>query len=177
MTDTRTVFRLFWAWSLEKETAWLARMSAAGWHLSSCGWGVYRFRKGEPEDRTYELDFVPLRSGESQEYFQLYEDSGWTHVVSFANWHYFHAPENLAARRPVFSDQHSSRSRLVRVLAVLGFAILPIGAFGLVNPLLNGYFREAPLYYGISGFSVVVVLILLYAMTRIALKIWRTRQS
>jgi hypothetical protein len=177
MAETRRKFRLFWAWNLEKETAWLARMSAAGWHLSRCGLGVYHFHRGNPEDRVYELDFMVLRNGEAGRYFQLYEDSGWTHVTSLANWHYFHAPKDLATRRPVFTDAHSRRSRLIRVLAVLGLAILPVAAFGLVDPLLNGYYREAPIYYGISGFAIVIISIFLYAVVRITFKVWRSDRS
>ena len=177
MSETRRVFRLFWAWNLESETEWLARMSEEGWHLSRCSLGVYHFHRGMPEERVYELDFMVLRRGEAGPYFQLYFDSGWTHVASFANWHYFHAPKTLAARRPVFSDDHSRRSRLVRVLAVLGLAILPVGGFGLANPLLNGYFREAPIYYGIGGFATAVILILLYGMIRIAFKIRSTGRT
>lgn len=61
MGDTKTVLRLYGAWSGEKEASWLGGMSQSGWHLVSCGLGYYRFGKGEPAEYIYEADFASCR--------------------------------------------------------------------------------------------------------------------
>ena len=55
MKQTLSKFKLFL--SIEKEEAWLEEMSRKGWHLVKTPGLNYTFEKGEPEERTYRIDF------------------------------------------------------------------------------------------------------------------------
>ena len=171
MSDTKKVFKLYGAWSGEKEALWLNDMSKTGWHLQNYCLGVYRFAKGNPENFIYEIDFSIARGNELTVYIGLYRDAGWEHIVSFANWHYFRAPADAARRWPSYSDVSSKKAKLFRVLAVLLFSIIPMLFFGIINPILNGYLQEDSIYYVIGGFSIFIVSVCLYAALRIGLKI------
>ena len=177
MGDSKTAFKLFWAWDLDKETTWLESMERAGWRLFSTGFGFYRFTKGNPEENVYEIDFSLVRGADRTEYFTLYRDSGWEYVTSFGNWHYFRASGDTARRRPAYTDVSSRKAKLKRVLAMLLFSILPMGFFGIINPLLNGYLEEAPIYYAIGGFSVFIMLVCIYAALRLLFRIRRLGRS
>ena len=91
MTETTRRFHWFWAWQEEKETAWLEQMSREGWHLEAYTFGWYRFRRGEPREYLYRLDFDPDASKRRDEYLAIFRDAGWEHVLSWGSWQYFRA--------------------------------------------------------------------------------------
>jgi len=117
------------------------------------------------------MDFRILSRNEGDEYFTLFTDAGWQHVCSFGNWHYFRAPAETAERIPVFSDLESRKAKLLRVLAVLVISIVPMLHFGIINPILQGYFAESRVYCGIGAASLLIIGVMLYAIVRIVLRI------
>lgn len=177
MAEMKRIFRFYGAWNGKKECDWLGRMAAGGWHLRSYFFGVYYFAKDAPGDYVYEHDFHILRGEDLTEYLNLYADSGWQHVTSFANWHYFRSPSETAERRPVFSDVPSQRAKLLRVLTVLLLSIVPMTMFGIVNPILNGYLEESRSYYAIGGFALFAIIACAYGAIRIGIKIKRLGRS
>lgn len=53
---------------------------------------MYTFQKTEPKDVMYKADFrLVYRDSkeQQQEYFEIYEMSGWKRVTSFTRWNYF----------------------------------------------------------------------------------------
>ena len=79
--NTRKVFKLFFAWNEGREEAWLRAQALQGWHLASVAPFFYRFRRGEPADITYRLDFQPGGGKfDKAEYLGLFRDAGWENV-------------------------------------------------------------------------------------------------
>lgn len=119
MNDTMVRFRWYWAWQEDRETAWLERMPREGWHLESYAFGWYRFRRGEPRDCLYRLDFDPRAGTRWEEYLGLFRDAGWEHVLRWGSWHYFRAERGTAFSEEIYTDRQSRIAKYRRLLAVV----------------------------------------------------------
>jgi hypothetical protein len=106
-SETKKVFRLFWAWEDEKEEAWLSAMAREGWHLVNSQGVRFIFRRGEPADVVYRLDYRPERGLDIAEYYGLFRDAGWEPVTRYSGWHYFRTPVGGSPAPEIFSDTQS----------------------------------------------------------------------
>ncbi len=170
--ETKTVVKLFLVWQDEDEERWLEQMSREGWHLKRGGI-VFRFVKGAPSQTRYRLDYLRGVGRKLEEYFTLFADSGWEHVCSFANWHYFRS--NDAAAPEVFTDTESRAAKYRRVLTVL-VAVLCLNLLQLFTHSA----RERAAAHGYGWVIVVwgsVLLLLTYAVVRTWLRIRRLRRQ
>ncbi len=119
-TETCWKFRWFWAWQDEREEAWLGSMSREGWHLSEFGFpGVYYFRKGEPKNFVYRLDFQTSRMKDREAYLQLFRDAGWEHLGNMSAWEYFRKEARPGEEPEIFTDPESKIQKYQRVLRFL----------------------------------------------------------
>jgi hypothetical protein len=129
MKDMLRKFRWYWAWQEERETAWLEQMSRAGWHLESYTFGWYGFRRGEPRDCLYRLDFDPYAGKRWDEYLGIFRDAGWEHVLRWGSWHYFRAEKGKTFSEEIYTDRESRIAKYRRLLAVIALTmILPATA-------------------------------------------------
>ncbi len=62
-------------YDFEKIERWMESQSEKGLHLSKFGQSFTRFKRGEPEKRTYKIDYFDEVSNEERLIF--YADSGW----------------------------------------------------------------------------------------------------
>lgn len=129
-------FRLFFIWQVQKEEAWLNRMSAAGNHCIHTNGFAYTFVKDPSKSYTYRLDFIRhLKSTERLEYQNLVQESGAEKVATFQNWIYFRRPTSLGpfvlysdnqSRIELHKRLRSSIQQLFAIEFVLLFALYPI---------------------------------------------------
>lgn len=163
-TQTKRVFRIFWAWQDEKEEQWLRGMAGLGWHLRGVFLGCYTFVAGESSDTVYRIDYQMLRPKERQEYMGLFRDSGWEHVCSTSNWHYFRIAAGFGALPEIFSDVESRIAKYRRLMTIL-LVFLPILLFGFRQLATVPYAEKAPwlaTFYAATRWA-YVVLFALYA--------------
>lgn len=171
---TKRVVRIFTAWNDQKEEEWLSRMAREGFHLQRFFFPVYTFTKGEPADVVYRLDYRPTLKLDRSEYLGLFKDAGWEHVFEFANWHCFRTRARDGRTPEIFTDQTSRIGKYRRLLIVLVVVALPNLQFLLTRAsrAMDGHQGAWWDFYACIRFlNLVAVILLAYAIVRIALKI------
>jgi len=158
-------FRMFWAWADEKEEAYLREMALSGWHFKSVTFpGNYTFKKGEPRDDFYRLDFL-VNYKDKDNYLQLFEDAGWSHVGEYASWQYFRKTAVEDETLEIFTDNESNESKIKKYARIMMFLVpfLPIYIISL-----NSLNKAEGLFYEIMTF-VFFLFMLLYAYAMVML--------
>ncbi len=109
----------FWAWQDDREEAWLGVMARQGLHLKAVrAFGEYIFTPGAPRDDAYRLDFVPAAQ-KKLDYFQLFRDAGWEHVVQFSGWQYWRKAVVDGRVPEIFTDNASKIQKYQRLVGLL----------------------------------------------------------
>jgi len=84
----------------------LKKMSAfakEGWILKSMTLFRYKFEKSEIKELTYSMDYKELKE-DKEEYFSLFNSSGWTHMCSNGPFHFFAAANDIP---PIYTDKEN----------------------------------------------------------------------
>jgi len=79
----------------------LNKLSKEGWVLSEMTLFRYKLTKGEARELVYAMDYKDLKENED-EYFQIFESSGWKHMCSYGPFHFFSA---LPGTVPIYTDK------------------------------------------------------------------------
>jgi hypothetical protein len=66
----------------------------------------YTFEKGEPRNNFYRLDFLSNYK-DKENYLQLFEDAGWSHVGEYGSWQYFRKTALEGETPEIFTDNES----------------------------------------------------------------------
>jgi hypothetical protein len=172
--ETITKFKWFWVWQDKAEENWLGEMSEKGYHLVSVGPPcVYTFRKGDPGNYAYRLDYRHFGKRDRQEYLELFADAGWEYLGEMVGWHYFRKEVKPGEVNEIFTDTESKIAKYKRVLTYIGFMYL----------ILLGIFLQrvftTPLYpwWGNVHFFILLVLTgLTYAILKLLLRIRELRK-
>ncbi|MFW6264704.1 MAG: DUF2812 domain-containing protein [Bacillota bacterium] len=116
------------AFSEKSDMEKLKSLAKKGWILDGSTFIWYRFKKGEPQDLDFAVDY---HSEADDDYFAIFENAGWTHVLSVTDEiHIFLAPEGT---KPIYTDPitesekyKSSLKQLKKpsIISVLFFIIL-----------------------------------------------------
>lgn len=122
---SKRCIRYFGAWEAEKEALWLNKMALEGWQLTDVSSMLYRFRRIEPKNWVYQLDFVEVGKDDFLDYEQLFADAGWTYVTTLTNWHYFRSDGNDETVGVIHSDTQSRIDVLRRVRRMVLLAGIP----------------------------------------------------
>jgi len=170
-----TKFKWFWAWQDEAEEQWLEKMSQQGYHLSSVSLpGFYTFLVAEPMNYVYRLDYQTFRKKDKREYLQLFKDAGWENVGEMSAWLYFRKEAKVGEVNEIFTDVQSKIAKYKRVLALVGFSCL------MLILILSSYvFRPYtyPWWGNVQVIVLAVLLLLIFAMIKVALRIRQLKNS
>jgi len=113
------------AFSEQKDMEKLAKKAKQGWMLKKFAFMGYRLEKSEPEDIQYSIDYRSLEKGEKEEYFELFQMAGWSHVCSNYDIHIFKA---ATGTQPIYSDPDSTVDKVSRlakpIYSIAGFLVL-----------------------------------------------------
>jgi hypothetical protein len=116
---TKKEFHWFWAWDDEKEEAYLREMALGGWHFKAVTIpGYYTFEKGESRNDFYRLDILSNYK-DKENYLQLFEDAGWSHVGEYGSWQYFRKTAVEGEILEIFTDNESKQKKYGRILLYL----------------------------------------------------------
>ncbi len=147
-------FKFLAIWSDDKIEQWLEQMAKQGLHLHSVNvLNRYTFVRGEPADVSYGLDFMP-KLDRKGEYYGLFIDAGWEHVIEFTGWQYWRKPFVNGKPAAIFTDVESKIKKFKRALALLAFSHLPL-YFVLVNPSIVNTTQGLQTESKIAFFSIV----------------------
>ena len=160
--STTKHFHWFWAWDDEKEEAYLRNMALDGWHFQSVTFpGYYTFEEGDPRNDFYRLDFLSNYK-DKDNYLQLFEDAGWSHVGEYGSWQYFRKTALEGKTLEIFTDNESKIKKYSRIMVFL-VPFLPIYIISI-----NSLNDAEGLFYEIMTF-VFFLFMLLYAYAMVML--------
>ncbi|MGY0694704.1 DUF2812 domain-containing protein [Virgibacillus sp. FSP13] len=72
----------------------------------------YELEKDDPEDVIFSIDYRFLEPEEDDEYFEMFNSAGWTHVCSGYTFHIFKAEKGT---KPIYSDAESAKDKMDRI--------------------------------------------------------------
>ena len=119
MKDTKTEFRFFTVPEWKKEEEYLREQHKRGWEFVKVNSiGFYYFKKCEPKDVIYQLDYNPDSVTQKNEYVQMFRDCGWEYLQNYVGYSYFRkaASEMDGAEEEIFCDDASRLDMMKRVL-------------------------------------------------------------
>ncbi len=136
MADTKTEFKLFSITEWKKEEQYLRDQHKSGWQfVSVSSIGLYHFKKCEPEDVIYQLDYNPESVTQKDEYIQTFRDCGWEYLQNYVGYSYFRKPasEMNGTVEEIFCDDASRldmmkrvfRQRMTPLLCIFFLIIIP----------------------------------------------------
>jgi hypothetical protein len=159
-------------WNEKKKTERLQAMARQGWHLEKIHPFHNIFRRGEPADMVYRLDFTaPFWRRDKQEYLQLFRDAGWEHVGRFARWQYFRKLQRPGESNEIYSDSAGHIDKYKRIVVVL----LVVLVFNLGN-MIATFERKLSLRL-IHGVYALIFLLLGVALWQVIGQINRLRRE
>lgn len=115
----------------------ISAMAKKGWILEKMTLFRYRLVKSEQKDLVYSMDYKELEKNDD-EYFLLFENSGWKHMCSYGPFHFFAASPGSV---PIYTDKenylnkYSSCNKTYKTTAVISLSILILVA--LIQILLG----------------------------------------
>lgn len=137
---TRYMSSMGLAFAEEREMKKLGEMAEQGWLLESFAFLGYRLRKGEAQKLQYNLDVHELKPSEQNEYFEMFEAGGWSHVCSQGNLHIFSAPPGTV---PIYSDKNTMYEKYNREIGVWRMLAAVFVIFSIVFHLIYRQIVEA----------------------------------
>lgn len=119
MKNTKTEIRFFSVPEWKKEERYLREQHKNGWEfVTLSGLCLYHFKRCEPKDVVYQLDYNPDSLTKKSEYIQLFRDCGWEYLQNYAGYSYFRkaASEMDGTEEEIFCDDASRLDMMKRVL-------------------------------------------------------------
>lgn len=167
-------FKFFFAWQDEEEEVWLRDMSQTGWHMESAQLpGIYTFRRGEPMDYVYRLDYRREPRGEFLSYLQLFSDAGWDYLDEMNHWQYFRKLARPDDDPEIYTDSESKIAKYQRVRASM---MVPPFIFFI---FIAANFDRYPTAVAVMFLSLTATISVLYAMAfvRVTARINKLKRS
>ena len=164
-TEFKYITKWFWAWQDEKEEAWLSTMASEGYHLETVTLpGRYKFRKGQPANITYRLDYQSLKAKDKDSYLQLFADTGWERVGEMGGWTYFRYEAANGEAPEIYSDLESKIGKYQRVLTFLAI-LLPMMV--VMAPNITSAERYGPFFSILGGLSFLIMIFLAFGIIQL----------
>lgn len=135
MRQTKTQFKWFSIPQYKQEEEYLSSMHNKGWKLAAVTFpGFYHFKKCEPANVTYCLDYNQEGIANKAEYVQMFADCGWKYLFDFVGYSYFFKESNdTDVNEDIFCDDESRlemmkrvfRGRVIPLILIFFGSILP----------------------------------------------------
>ena len=108
----------------------LSQKAKEGWILKEMSLFRYKLVKGEPKELVYSMDYKELSENDN-EYFELFQSSGWAHMCSYGDFHFFAAPPETV---PIYTEKENYLSKYESSKAVYKkTAMISVGIFIAIN--------------------------------------------
>ncbi|MBZ9687255.1 DUF2812 domain-containing protein [Clostridium estertheticum] len=85
----------------------LCLMAKEGWILEKMSLFRYKLAKSQPKEIVYSMDYKKLGQN-TDEYFELFQRSGWEHMCSYGDFHFFTAPPETI---PIYTEKENYLSK------------------------------------------------------------------
>ncbi len=173
MNDTKTELKFFPIPAWDKEENYLRKQHKNGWEFVSVnGFCLYHFRKCEPKDVVYQLDFNPDSVSKKNEYIQMFRDCGWEYMQNYVGYSYFRkaASEMDGTEEEIFCDDASRLGMMKRVFLGRMIPLLVIFFLGIIPQIVIQILNDM---YGFAAFFCVMFVLYLVTFISFAVPYWR----
>lgn len=153
----------------EEEEQYLCDMAKKGYFLEKVTLlGTYHFKKAQPRNMVYRIDFNPQKKEDRESYLQMFEDSGWDYIQDLNEFSYF-CKEADGENDEIYSDAQSriemleriNRRKMLPILVIFLCAILPKAMQMVLNESFSA--PGAVVFYAVW---VVVMVLYIYTIAR-----------
>lgn len=116
MKETKTQLRFFTIFQWRQEEEYLRNMHKNGWEFVHVNFVSYHFKKCEPKDVVYRLDYNKDSETNTDEYVQLFKDCGWEYIQNSYGYSYFRKDaDSEKGNEDIFCDDESRFEMMKRV--------------------------------------------------------------
>lgn len=122
----RYIMNMGLAFDEERAMKKLSQRAKEGWILKEMSLLRYKLVKGQPKEIVYSMDYKKLGEN-TEEYFELFQSSGWEHMCSYGDFHFFSAlPETvpLYTEKENYLSKYESSNSGYKKVAIISVAML-----------------------------------------------------
>ena len=180
MKNTKTEFKYFTIAQWQKEEKYLREQHKSGWEFVSVNSiGLYHFRKCEPKDVIYQLDYNPESVTQKSEYIQMFRDCGWEYLQNFVGYSYFRkaASEMNGTEEEIFCDDASRMDMIKRVFRQRMIPLLcPFFAIIIPQMLMQNHL-DTPINHALFLIFCILFGLYLALFISFAIQFWKCYKS
>lgn len=143
------------AFAEDKMMKKLSEMANEGWILEKVTLMRFKLVKSEPQDLIYSVDCNRVKKND-KEYFELFEESGWTHVCSLDYLHFFSATVDTV---PIYTDKDTETKKYEGTRKgysiALALSILTLIIISLINKFAGVSIENSVWEYVLIGLAML----------------------
>lgn len=166
-------FKLFTLTEYEKEEEYLRNKHQQGYEFVSVSMpGYYTFKKCDPKDVVYRLDYNPDANKDKQAYLQMFEDAGWEYLQDMNEYSYFRKEADLTneLENEIFYDEESKLEMLRKIINTKFIPVLLVVVSCMIPNVINFFhtdFNENPTLAIAFLLLFLLLLSFAYVVTRV----------
>jgi len=179
MKNTKTEFRFFTIPEWKKEEEYLSEQHKSGWEFVSVNFiGLYHFKKCEPKDVIYQLDYNPESITQKEEYIQMFRDCGWEYLQNYVGYSYFRkAASEMDGEESIFCDDDSRLDMMKRVFKQRMVPLIAIFFAIIIPQILIQSQLDRPENYGMLVIFCILFVLYLALFIKFAIQFWKYFKS
>lgn len=177
--DIKKTHKIFTLTDYDLEEEYLRKMHNDGWELSRPAHYTQTFRKTEPKDVVYKIDFLD-NTDDFSAYKKLYEDYGWEYIGMVNNFTYFRKDaEGISDEdADIFSDNQSRFDMIKKIFRRKLMPLLTIFFCCVLTNFMNAFRSYSDTYGKIwLGVAGALVIVYIYAFVRFAAGYFRIKNK
>lgn len=138
----------------------MSDLAKKGWILKKMTLFKYKLEKAEPQELIYSMDYKELKEDE-EEYFDIFNKSGWKHMCSYGPFHFFSASKGTV---PIYTDRENYLGKYkapknlylkALVISTLSLLIVILASTLLVDKLNSKVFDFVLLFLGMISAGIL----------------------
>ena len=180
MKNTKTEIKFFSIPEWNKEEQYLREQHKNGWEFVEVnGFCQYHFKKCEPKDMVYQLDYNPDSVSQKEEYIQMFKDCGWEYLQNYVGYSYFRkaASEMDRTEEEIFCDDNSRLDMMTRVFKGRMIPLLTVFFVIIIPQIIMQSQIQSPVNKGLMVFFCVLLVIYLILFMAFAIPFWKYYKS
>lgn len=180
MKDTKTEIRFFSVPQWKKEENYLRERHKNGWEfVSVSGLCLYHFKRCEPKDVVYQLDYNPDSLSKKDEYVQMFSDCGWEYLQNYVGYSYFRKPasEMGETEEEIFCEDASRLDMMKRVFTGRMIPLLVIFFLIIIPQIIMQSRIDTPENHSLMVVFCIMFVIYLGIFISFAVPFWKYYKS
>ncbi|MDE6751116.1 MAG: DUF2812 domain-containing protein [Lachnospiraceae bacterium] len=180
MKNTKTEIKFFSIPEWNKEEQYLREQHKNGWEFVEVnGFCQYHFRKCEPKDMVYQLDYNPDSVSQKEEYIQMFNDCGWEYLQNYVGYSYFRkaSSEMDGTEEEIFCDDNSRLDMMTRVFKGRMLPLLAVFFCIIIPQIIMQSQIQSTVNKGLMVFFCVLFVIYLILFMAFAIPFWKYYKS